>query len=132
MVAPGPLAERPQSAGTQTPIPEAPRASRYPLGRWSREGFRFQSPETQRQWDGDAFDQGVHHENWHLGRKLSPEETQLVEIGVPKQHDHYRGPDGVHYQINPVAQEDGKVAALRGAYLAKGPPFERGQSALQH
>jgi murein DD-endopeptidase MepM/ murein hydrolase activator NlpD len=104
----------------------------YPLGQWSPSGFQFHGPEARRQWNGDAFDQGVHQENWQMGRQLSPEETRLIAIGVPTRHDHYQGPDGAHYQMTPAAQEDPKVAALRTAYLAAEPAFERGQSALQH
>ena len=127
---PTPNAQRPNNDPADSHSPNACPQNDYPLGRWSLAGFQFNRPEAERRWHGDAFDQGVHHENWHLGRNLSPGEAQLVEIGVPKQHDHYLGPDGALYQINPAAREDAAVAALRKTYIEEEPTFERGQSLL--
>jgi hypothetical protein len=96
---------------TRKPISPRPDGA---MGEWRNGAFHFDSPEAERQWAIDAYRNGVHADNWHLGTVLDDKTRDVVLSGLGgATAPVYRGPDGNYRFANRNTIEPADVRALR-------------------
>jgi hypothetical protein len=89
------------------------------LGRWTRHGFEFASPEAEDQWHREAYRQAVHHEGWHMGDPVDHETLQLIDAGLAgKTPPTFHGPDGQARFANAHTIEPIEIRTIRARNFA--------------